>query len=45
MLQQRNEIRTKKYRILTIIPYTYQWYAIMSYQIWYVMHTVDLDAT
>ena len=27
------------------IPYIYQWYAMISYQMQYVMHTVNFDAT
>ena len=44
LLKQRYEKHTKKYGIHTIIP-TYQWYAMMSYQMQYVMYTVNLDAT
>ena len=44
LLKQRYENHTKKYGIHTIFP-TYQWYVMMSYQMRYVMHTVNLDAT
>ena len=36
-------MHTKKYEMHTIYP-AYPWYAMMSYQIWYVMYTIDLDA-
>ena len=48
LLKQRYEKHANKYGIHTIFP-TYQWYAMMSYQTQYVMHTqvhtVDLDTT
>ena len=34
LIKQKYEIHTK----------SMEWHAIMSYQTWYVMHTIDLDA-
>ena len=34
----------QKYETPTIYS-AYLWYAVKSYQIWYVMHTIDLGAT
>ena len=44
LLKQRCGMHTKKYEMHTIYR-AYPWYAVMSYQIWYVMHTIDLSAT
>ena len=37
-------MHTKNDEMHTIYP-AYPWYAMISYQIWYVMHTIDLGAT
>ena len=44
LLKQRCGMHTITYEIHTIY-HAYPWYAMMSYQIWYVMHTIDLSAT
>ena len=44
MHTKKYEMHAKKYEMHTIYR-AFPWYAVMSYQIWYVMHTIDLSAT